>query len=50
MYQAPMYNDSEIESDGNVTECLYGWDYDLSIVSSSIVIDVIISSKHGFSV
>lgn len=38
MYQ--VYNDSEIATDSNVTECIYGWEFDNSTISSSIVIDV----------
>ena len=26
--------------DGNITSCLYGWEFDRSVVASSIVIDV----------
>ena len=36
MYDSSAGNDP----DTNITDCLYGWEWDLSIVSSSIVIDV----------
>jgi hypothetical protein len=35
-----MYNISEATDGNNVTECLYGWEFDNSTISSSIVIDV----------
>jgi hypothetical protein len=37
-----MYNFTESADGNNVTECLYGWEFDKSIISSSIVIDVMI--------
>ena len=38
-----MYNIAEVADGNNVTDCLYGWEFDNSTISSSIVIDVRIS-------
>jgi hypothetical protein len=27
-------------NDGNITSCLYGWEFDRSVITSSIVMDV----------
>lgn len=35
-----MFNVSEAADGSNVTDCLYGWEFDNSTISSSIVIDV----------
>ena len=36
-----MYAFGASDNGNNITDCLYGWEYDTSIISSSIVIDVI---------
>ena len=40
MFTSTLNNATQEEFEGNVTSCIYGWEFDTSEVPSSIVIDV----------